>query len=238
MVADTASTLTSYTVTGLAIGGTYTFRVSAINAVGLSTAAASAQVTISPAPAPPPYSCPLPTEVSDTTASAGDEIIISGRGLGAITSVTIDGVTIKVSNRSATSFEITIPEGLLPGRKDIRIFSSQGNLTYQSAIEIFAEEPKTSEQEPGAIEAPVLRQKVNAGSFKGHVVLYALNHEGKRLSAKVGDDWVIVESIPESVNNLYRHVEFTGVGYEVQVRIFIDRKLEATSPLPTKEFWS
>ena len=234
VVADTASTLNSHTVTGLAIGGTYTFRVSAINVAGLSTTAASSQVTISPAPAPPPYSGPLPTGVSAATASAGDKIIISGRGLGTITSVTIDGVTIEVSNQSATSFEITIPEGLLPGRKDIRILSSQGNLTYQSAIEILAEKPKTTDQELGAIEAPALRQKVNAGSFKGYVVLYALNHEGKRLSAKVGNDWVIVASIPKSVNNLYRHVEFTGVGYEVQVRIFIDRKLEATIPLLTK----
>jgi hypothetical protein len=114
------------------------------------------------------------------------------------------------------------------------ILSSQGNLTYQSAIEILEQEPKTTDQEPGAIEAPALRQKVNAGSFKGYVALYALNHEGKRLSAKVGNDWVIVESIPKSINNLYRHVEFTGVGYEVQVRIFIDRELEATIPLLTK----
>jgi len=234
VVADTASTLTSYTVTGLAVGGTYTFRVSAINVVGLSTTAASSQVTISPAPAPPPYSGPVPTGVSAATASAGDKITISGRGLGVITSVTIDGVNIKVSNQSATSFEITIPEGLLPGKKDIRILSSQGNLTYQSAIEILEQEPKTSDLEPEAIEAPVLDKKVNAGSFKGHVALYALNLEGHRLSAKVGNDWVIVESIPESTHNLYRHVEFTGVGYEVQVRIFIDRELEATIPLLTK----
>jgi hypothetical protein len=234
VVADTASTLTSYTVTGLAVGGTYTFRVSAINVVGLSTTAASSQVTISPAPAPPPYSGPVPTGVSAATASAGDKITISGRGLGVITSVTIDGVNIKVSNQSATSFEITIPEGLLPGKKDIRILSSQGNLTYQSAIEILEQEPKTSDLEPEAIETSVLSQKANAGSFKGYVALYALNHEGKRLSAKVGNDWVIVESIPKSVNNLYRHVEFTGVGYEVQVRIFIDRKLEATISLLTK----
>lgn len=234
VIADTASNVTSYTVTGLAVGGTYTFRVSAINVVGLSTTAASSQVTISPAPAPPPYSGPVPTGVSAATASAGDKITISGRGLGVITSVTIDGVIVEVSNQSATSFEITIPEGLLPGKKDIMILSSQGNLTYQSAIEILEQEPKTTDQEPGAIEAPALRQKVNAGSFKGYVALYALNHEGKRLSAKVGNDWVIVESIPKSINNLYRHVEFTGVGYEVQVRIFIDRELEATIPLLTK----
>ncbi len=34
--------------------------------------------------------------------------------------------------------------------------------------------------------------KVNAGSFKGYVAVYAKGHEGKRLSAKVGNDWVVV----------------------------------------------
>jgi hypothetical protein len=76
--------------------------------------------------------------------------------------------------------------------------------------------------------------EVYSGSFKGSVVLYALNYEGKRLSVKVGNDWVIVEPIPAAVNNLYRQVEFTGVGYEVQVRIFIDRELEVTVPLLTE----
>ncbi len=136
-------------------------------------------------------------------------------------------MNIKLSNQSAAAFEITIPPGLLLGIKDIRIVSGSGSLTYERAIEIMP-------QEPALIEVPVMNQKVNAGSFKGHVALYALNHEGKLPSAKVGHDWVIVESIPKSVNHLYRHVEFTGVGYEVQVRIFTDRKLEATIQLLTK----
>jgi hypothetical protein len=76
--------------------------------------------------------------------------------------------------------------------------------------------------------------EVSSGSFKGYVVLYALNFEGKRLSVKVGNDWVIVEPIPAAVNNLHRQVEFTGVGYEVQVRIFIDRELAVTVPLLTE----
>lgn len=73
--------------------------------------------------------------------------------------------------------------------------------------------------------------KVNAGSFKGFVALYARGHEGKRFSAKVGKDWVIVPSLR---SNFVRIVEFTGVGYRVAVRIFIDRKLEATINLLTK----
>ena len=45
---------------------------------------------------------------------------------------------------------------------------------------------------------------------------------------------MIVESISAAVNNLYRHVEFADIGYEVQVRIFIDRELEVTIALLTK----
>lgn len=77
-------------------------------------------------------------------------------------------------------------------------------------------------------------RKVNPGSFKGYVAVYAKGYEGSRLSAKVGKDWVIVSSIPSSPNNLYRHVEFTGAGVDVAVRIFIDRVLIDTINLTTK----
>ena len=81
---------------------------------------------------------------------------------------------------------------------------------------------------------PVVTQKVNAGSFKGYVAVYAKGYEGHRLSAKVGKDWVIVPSIPAAVNDLYRHVEFTGAGVDVAVRIYIDRVLVDTINLTTK----
>jgi len=77
-------------------------------------------------------------------------------------------------------------------------------------------------------------QKVNAGSFKGNVALYALGYEGQRMSAKVGNDWVIVPSIPARTNDLFRAVEFVGAGVEISVRLYIDRELVATIPLLTK----
>ena len=78
------------------------------------------------------------------------------------------------------------------------------------------------------------QSKVNAGSFKGYVALYALDYEGQRLSAKVGNDWVIVPEIPAATNNLFRFVEFTGAGYEIRVRIYIDRELLRTVDLTTR----
>jgi hypothetical protein len=85
-----------------------------------------------------------------------------------------------------------------------------------------------------AADAPASAQKVNAGSFKGYVALYALGYEGQRMSAKVGNDWVIVPSIPAATNDLFRAVEFVGAGVDISVRIYIDRVLVETIPLLTK----
>ena len=73
--------------------------------------------------------------------------------------------------------------------------------------------------------------KVNAGSFKGYVAIYAKGHEGKRLSAKVGADWVVV---PVLASNFERVVEYTGAGYTINVRIYIDRVLVDTITVTTK----
>lgn len=74
-------------------------------------------------------------------------------------------------------------------------------------------------------------QKLNAGSFKGYVALYAKGYEGRKLSAKVGNDWVIVDSIE---SDFERYVEFTGAGYEINVRMFIDREFVFSKILITK----
>ena len=74
-------------------------------------------------------------------------------------------------------------------------------------------------------------QKVNAGSFKGYVALYAKGYAGQRMSAKVGKDWVVV---PALASDFERVVEFTGAGVDVAVRIYIDRVLMDTINLTTK----
>ena len=80
--------------------------------------------------------------------------------------------------------------------------------------------------------APVAADtKVNAGSFKGYVAVYAKGYEGKRLSAKVGKDWVVV---PALASNFVRVVEYTGAGYTINVRIYIDRVLVDTITVTTK----
>ena len=51
------------------------------------------------------------------------------------------------------------------------------------------------------------------------------------MSAKVGNDWVVV---PVLASNFVRVVEFTGAGYTIAVRIYIDRVLVDTITVTTK----
>jgi hypothetical protein len=83
----------------------------------------------------------------------------------------------------------------------------------------------------GSAAAAAADTKVNAGSFKGYVAIYAKGHMGKRLSAKVGNDWVVV---PALASNFVRVVEYTGAGYTISVRIYIDRVLVDTIVVTTK----
>jgi hypothetical protein len=80
-----------------------------------------------------------------------------------------------------------------------------------------------AEKEAAVVTPTPSSQKVNAGSFKGH--------EGQRLSAKIGREWVIV---PALKSKFERITDFTGAGYQIRVRIYIDRVLEATINLTTK----
>ena len=84
----------------------------------------------------------------------------------------------------------------------------------------------------GAVSADAASDtKVNAGSFKGYVAVYAKGYEGKRLSAKIGNDWVVV---PVLASNFERVTDFTGAGYTIAVRIYIDRVLVDTITVTTK----
>jgi hypothetical protein len=83
----------------------------------------------------------------------------------------------------------------------------------------------------GATATAAADAKVNAGSFKGYVAIYAKGYEGSRLSAKVGKDWVVVASL---ASNFERVVEFTGAGYTINVPIYINRVLVDTIVVTTK----
>jgi hypothetical protein len=63
--------------------------------------------------------------------------------------------------------------------------------------------------------------KVNVGTFKGYVALYAKGYEGQRMSAIVAGKWIEVASLD---SDFVRVVRFTGAGYDIDVKIYIDGK--------------
>jgi len=73
--------------------------------------------------------------------------------------------------------------------------------------------------------------KVNAGSFKGYVAVYAKGYKGAKLSAKIGNDWVVINSL---ASDFERVVDFTGAGYTIGVRIYINSVLIDTITVTTK----
>ena len=206
----------SATISGIGTDNAFSFRVAAVNSVGTGSYS-----TLTHTP-PVPYAGPIAQSLSREPISAGSTktITFTGIRLNLVSSMSVDGLDVQILSQSATSITCVVP-ALGVGVKDLLMLSTAGNVTHQTAFEVTAQSSASTE-------------KVNAGSFKGYVALYALGYEGQRLSAKVGNDWVIVPEIPAATNDLYRHVEFTGTGYEILVRIYIDRELLRTVELVTR----
>jgi uncharacterized membrane protein len=61
--------------------------------------------------------------------------------------------------------------------------------------------------------------KVNVGSFKGYVALYAKGYAGKKMSAIVAGKWIVVASL---ATDFERVVRYTGAGYDIVSTIYID----------------
>ena len=211
----TPSGLTA-TISGIGVDNAFSFRVAAVNSVGTGSYS-----TLQHTP-PVPYSGPIAQSLSREPLVAGSTktITFTGIRLNLVSSMSVDGLDVQILSQSPTSITCVVP-ALTAGEKDLLMLSSAGNVTHQTAFEVMAESISNT-------------SKVNAGSFKGYVALYALGYEGQRLSAKVGNDWVIVPEIPAAMNNLFRFVEFTGAGYEIRVRIYINRELLRTVDLTTR----
>ena len=151
---------------------------------------------------------------------------VAGANLGLVTSAKVGTTSVAVIEASSGYLILSFPK-LAAGTYDL-------DLTYGTETQTFTNFVVIEEAEEEAEEALVVSpsaQKVKAGSFKGYVAIYAKGYEGQRLSAKIGNDWVIV---PALKSRFERITDFTGMGYQIRVRIYIDRVLEATINMTTK----
>ena len=74
-------------------------------------------------------------------------------------------------------------------------------------------------------------QKVNVGSFKGFVALYAKGYAGQKMTAIVAGKWIKVDAL---ASNFERVVRYTGAGYTITTKIYIDGVLTGTFSTVTK----
>ena len=175
-------------------------------------------------PTPAPYTGSLPTGYSNTTPSIGDEVVVSGLRLNLVTSLTIDGVTAVMSNQSADSFTIVIPEGVTSGLKDLVMTGPAGKLTAQGALTV-------QESIPTIINEALVSSKVNAGSFNGYVAVYAKGHKGKTLSWKIAGKW-FKTTITSDYQVFQRRT--AAVGLDVNVHLYINSEKQTTKTVRTR----
>jgi hypothetical protein len=62
-------------------------------------------------------------------------------------------------------------------------------------------------------------EKVNVGTFKGYVALYAKGYKGQKMTAIVAGKWIKVDSL---ASDFERVVRYTGAGYSITTKIYID----------------
>ncbi len=141
-----------------------------------------------------------------------------------VTSCTIDGVTAVVSNQSADSFTIVIPEGITSGLKDLVMTGPAGKLTAQGALTI-------QESIPEIIIEAAVPSKVNAGSFSGYVAVYAKGHKGKTLTWKIAGKW-FKTTITSDYQVFQRGT--IAVGLDVFVDLYIDGEKQLTKTITTR----
>jgi hypothetical protein len=185
-----------------------------------------------PAPVFRPYYGPIVRPFMEVDVEAGTEAQISGFRLSTVQKVTVGDQELTVTPIDNSNISISIPQNLAGKTSLVLHWTNEGDSGAYRVIDALNITPVL---EPEDMD-PATVGTVNAGSFKGYVAIYAKGYEGKRLSAKVGTDWVIVDPIVNNQENgsLHRSTDFTGAGVDISVRIFIDRVLIKTVELTTK----
>ena len=141
-----------------------------------------------------------------------------------VTSLTIDGIDVPISNKSLDSFTIVIPIGISSGLKDLVMTGPAGKLNAQGALTI-------QQIIPAIINEALVSSKLNAGSFNGYVAVYAKGHNGKTLSWKIAGKW-FKTTITSDYQVFQRRT--AAVGLDVDVHLYIDGEKQSTIAVRTR----
>jgi hypothetical protein len=133
--------------------------------------------------------------------------------LNLVTSVFIDGKAVKILRKLPNKLVLKLPK-LKAGVYSLEINYGNNKVQTRQFLNV-VDEPS---------------DKVNVGSFDGKVVLYVKGFKGKKVSAKIGNSWVV---IPAAGGTFERSGINVGLGYELRVKLYVDRKLIETVYLLT-----
>jgi uncharacterized repeat protein (TIGR02543 family) len=147
------------------------------------------------------------------TSNTVRQVVLAGTSLNLVTSVTIDGKAVQILRKLPNKLVLKLPK-LKAGVYSLEINYGNKKVQTRKFVRV-VDEPS---------------DKVNVGSFNGKVVLYVKGFKGKKVSAKIGNRWVV---IPVASGKFARSGVKVGLGYELRVRLYVDGKLVETVYLLT-----
>ena len=193
--------------------GTITASQALVYAAGTGTAATFTVTS-------PAYSAAGTT--ADVTVTATDKYGNPAKGVSVTLYSTGPGYLINTTGTTLTNG--TFSTKLLLGSND------SGSATVSAVMTIGGvETTQTATITVGT--APAADAKVNVGSFKGYVALYAKGYKGSKMTAIVAGKWIKVDSL---ASDFERVVRYTGAGYDIVTTIYIDGVMIETFNVTTK----
>lgn len=174
---------------------------------------------------PPQYLGPMPSQYSDRHPAIGDEVRITGKRLNLVDSVSLDSLSLAITDRAEESLTILIPEGASPGLKDLVMTGEFGRLTVISALTI------TNRLEKESSLNLAIETKVNVGSLDGRIAVYTKGLKGKTLSWKIAGKWR--KTVIGSDYQVFQR-RTLDAGRDVKVDLYIDGEKQLATSITTK----
>ncbi len=149
-------------------------------------------------------------DVSGSAVVKTNEVVrLVGTNFNLVEKVLIGDVEASFFVNSAELITIRIPMDVAAGNPTITLQGAFGSRIFTGLIEV-------------SVTQVSIDTKVTIGTFLGFAAVYTKNHEGKRLSMKIGNKWRVID--PLTANYTYNFTK-VGVGRTVTVMVYLDREL-------------
>lgn len=153
---------------------------------------------------------PIVTDVSGSAVvSENDLVRLTGTNMRLVQKVLVADVEASFFINSDSLITIRVPMGVSAGKVVVTLSGAFGSVFFADLVEV-----RTLQQS--------IDSKVTIGTFLGFAAVYTKNHEGKRLSMKIGNKWRVIQSLGSDYTyNLTK----VGAGKTITVEVYLDRQL-------------